>query len=418
MGDINGIDGAPASAVVVGAGIVGLSTAWFLQERGVHVDVVDRIGVAAGSSWGNAGWISPALAIPLNEPGNVGYGLRSLLSRRAPLQVPLTATPAVWGFLGRFAAHSTPSSWRRAVRANLPLNAECIEAYDVLVANGVDAPVTEAPITAVFRRRGEVERLLDELRRYSEVGQPVSTTELTGAALREQVPLASSAVTVGVQINGQRFLDPGRFVTALGRAVVERGAELHTMDVGDVSATGSGASVTARDGRSLFASVAVIATGAWLSALASRWVRVPVQAGRGYSFTVPVDAPVPGPIYLPDARVACTPLNDKLRVAGTMEFRDPDAPGVPSRVEAIVEAARPLLDRVRWAERDEVWVGPRPVSPDGRPLIGEVSPRAVYVAGGHGMWGMTHGPATGRLLAEQIVTGKQSATLAEFDPLR
>lgn len=417
MGDGNRIDGAPRSVIVVGAGIVGLSTAWFLQERGAQVTVVDRIGVAAGSSWGNAGWISPALAIPLNEPANLAFGLRSLLSPNAPLQVPLASSPSVWRFLLHFAVNSRGAAWRRAVRANQPLSAECIEAYDVLVANGVNAPVTDTSITAIFRSSAEAQRLLDELRRFAAVGQPVLSTELTGAALREQVPLAADAVTAAVQITGQRFLDPGRFVTALGRAVVERGAQFQVVDVADVQPGGDAVIVTAADGRTLAADAAVIATGAWLSRLAHRWVRVPVQAGRGYSFTVPVDAPIPGPIYLPDARVACTPLNGRLRVAGTMEFREPDAPPVGQRVEAIIEATRPLLGPVRWAERSETWVGPRPVSPDGRPLVGRVC-AGVYVAGGHGMWGMTHGPVTGRLLAEQITTGKQSAALRELDPLR
>lgn len=164
------------------------------------------------------------------------------------------------------------------MRANAPLSAECIEAYDVLVANGVDAPVTDAPITAIFRTSADAERLLDELRRFSEAGRPVFCTELTGAALRERVPLASSAVAAAVQIDGQRFLDPGRFVTALGRAVVERGAALHTMDVTDVAPTGDGAVVTGRDGTTLTAAAAVIASGAWLSQLTTRWIRVPVRA--------------------------------------------------------------------------------------------------------------------------------------------
>ena len=161
----------------------------------------------------------------------------------------------------------------------------------------------------------------------------------------------------------------------------------------------------------------MIATGAWLSRLAGNRVRVPVQAGRGYSFTVPVDRPIPGPIYLPDVRVACTPYQGALRVSGTMEFRDPHEPAMPARVGAIVASASPLLEGVRWAERSDIWVGPRPVTPDGRPLIGEMS-RGVYVAGGHGMWGLAHGPVTGRLLAEYITTGKQPEALREFDPLR
>jgi D-amino-acid dehydrogenase len=72
---------------------------------------------------------------------------------------------------------------------------------------------------------------------------------------------------------------------------------------------------------------------------------------------------------------------------------------------------------VRWDARSDIWVGPRPVTPDGRPVIGETSP-GVYVAGGHGMWGLAHGPVTGRLLTEHITTGKQPESLREFDPLR
>jgi D-amino-acid dehydrogenase len=131
-----------------------------------------------------------------------------------------------------------------------------------------------------------------------------------------------------------------------------------------------------------------------------------------------VDRPVPGPVYLPDIRVACTPYQDGLRVAGTMEFRGPDAPGAPARLTAIIESTRPFLDGVRWDERRDVWVGPRPVTPDGRPLVGAVRAQNIYVAGGHGMWGLAHGPVTGRLLAEQITTGKQPAALRPLDPLR
>jgi D-amino-acid dehydrogenase len=418
MVNTNGIGGGPRSAIVVGAGIVGLSTAWFLQERGVSVRVVDRVGVAAGASWGNAGWIAPALSIPLNEPRMLRYGLRSLLHRTAPVRVPLAPDPSLWRFLMRFAANCQGSSWTRAARASVILNQGCMEAYDVLVSNGVDASITDAPITAMFRTAQHAERLLEGLQRMRDAGQPISTTELTGAQLREQVPLASGAVVAGVRINGQRFVDPGPFVQALGRSVVERGAKLHTMDVADVQADPDGVTVQPHSGPALRADVAVIATGAWLSGLVRRWVRVPVCAGRGYSFTVPVQHPVSGPIYLPDARVACTPLRGKLRVTSMMELRCPEAPPSTARVEAICDSASPFFDGVRWADRDEIWVGPRPLTPDGRPLVGQVSEHGVYVAGGHGMWGMKQGPVTGRLLAEQIATGKQPAALREFDPLR
>jgi D-amino-acid dehydrogenase len=417
MGRVGRIDGGPRSAIVVGAGIVGLSTAWFLQERGVDVTVVDRTGVAAGASWGNAGWIAPALTLPLNSPSVLRYGLRSLRDSAAPLHIPLTADPGLAAFLLQFAANCRRSSWNRAVQANLPLNEECIEAFDVLVANGVDAPVTDSPITAIFRSTEAAERMARELRQIENAGQTMSFTGLSGDALREQVPLASSAIAAGLNINGQRFIDPGRFVKALGEAVLNRGATICRSEVHRVSRSGSGVEVDPENGGPLTADVAVIATGAWLSRLADHRVRVPVRAGRGYSFTVPVDRPVPAPIYLPDVRVACTPYQGGLRVSGTMEFRDPQEPIKPARVGAIVASATSLLDGVRWEERSDIWVGPRPVTPDGRALIGEMS-QNVYVGGGHGMWGLAHGPVTGRLLAEQITTGKQPEALREFDPLR
>lgn len=417
MAGVERIDGGPRSAIVVGAGIVGLSTAWFLQERGVEVTVVDRTGVAAGASWGNAGWVAPALTIPLNQPSVLGYGLRSLANPTAPLHIPLTADATLWTFLARFALNCRRSSWTHAVRANLPLNEECAEAFDVLTANGVDVPTTDGPITAVFQATRQAEHLLDELHRLEHAGQSIRVTGLSGDALREQVPLASRAITAGLNIEGQRYVDPGRFVRALADSVVDRGATIRTLEITDVLPSETGVTASLTNGDALTADAAVIATGAWLSRLIGRWVGIPVQAGRGYSFTVPVDRPVPSPIYLPEVRVACTPYQGHLRVAGTMEFRNPDEPAVAARVGAIVASTAPLLDGVRWGERTDVWVGPRPVTSDGRPLIGEVA-RAVYVAGGHGMWGLAHGPVTGRLLAEHITTGKQPAALREFDPRR
>ncbi|AKS31136.1 NAD(P)/FAD-dependent oxidoreductase [Mycolicibacterium goodii] len=416
MVDGERIDGGPRRVVVVGAGIVGLSTAWFLQERGVEVTVVDRTGVAAGASWGNAGWVSPTLTIPLNDPAVLRHGLRSLANPTAPLHIPLTAGIGVWTFLARFALNCRLSSWTRAARANLPLNEECIEAYDVLIANGVDAVTTDAPITALFESDRQAAHLLTELRRMAGLGQTVEFARLTGDELHQQVPLASPRITTAVSVEGQRFVDPGRFVRALADAVAARGATIHTGDVVDVQPSAPGVRIVFADGE-LTADAAVIAIGAWLSRLVRAWVPTPVRAGRGYSFTVAVDRPVPTPIYLPDARVACTPYRGGLRVAGTMEFRSPDDPVQPARVDAIIASAAPLLDGVRWDERTDVWVGPRPVTPDGRPLVGRVTP-GVYVAGGHGMWGLAHGPITGRLLAEYLTTGKEPDALREFNPLR
>ena len=163
----------------------------------------------------------------------------------------------------------------------------------------------------------------------------------------------------------------------------------------------------------------VLATGAWLNQLARPFgVRMPVQAGRGYSLSVKTDEPVAAPIYLPTARVACTPYRDGLRIGGTMEFRSADHPLVPARVDALLSSARPWLSGVQWRTVSDFWVGPRPVSADGMPLIGATRSAKVFVAGGHGMWGVTLGPVTGKLLASQIVSGRSPDALSAFNPLR
>jgi D-amino-acid dehydrogenase len=409
------IDGGPRSVVVIGAGIVGLSTAWFLQERGVDVTVVERGGVGASASQANAGWIAPPLARPLNSPTLIRSGLRALSDNAAPVHIPPAADSGLIAFLVQFLNNSRRSSRDRALRAGAPLVEECIEAFDVLTANGVEAVVSEATITALFRTRRAANRMLREIR--DGTGQAVAVSALSGEAIRNQVPAASSANTAALAVSGQRVVDPGAFLQALTHAVLDRGARLRTLDARGVFSSGNGVTVYAGAGEPLTADAAVVATGAWLPRLTAGRIRVPVQSARGYSFTVPVDIPLGAPVYLPELEIMCTPHRDGLRISGTIEFRDTYEPAVPERVGAIVDAVSPLLDGVRWAERDDVRVAASALTPDGRPLVGEIA-RGVYAAGGLGLWGLTHGPVTGRLLAEYVTTGKQPDALREFDPLR
>ena len=172
-------------------------------------------------------------------------------------------------------------------------------------------------------------------------------------------------------------------------------------------------------GRQVGFDVGVLANGAWIGQLAwEAGVRVPMAAGRGYSFTVKTARPLSAPLHLPELRVACTPDPAGMRLAGTMEFRSADAPLDERRIDAIVRSARDYLDGADWRTLSGSWVGPRPVTADGLPLIGATRRPGLFVAGGHGMWGMTLGPATGRLLAELIVTGRRPAALEPFDPCR
>lgn len=414
----------PRTVIVVGAGIVGLSTAWYLQRYGVGVTVVERDTVSSGSSWGNAGWIAPGLTIPLNEPSVFGHGLRALLDPNAALSIPPTTDTGLLGFLGAFAFNSRRSSWERALNGNTPLSSVSLDAFTELVEAGVgmqDGPKTEdAPITALFTSEKRAAHLLMELDQMRAAGLPLSYSALDRNTVREQSPFVSGSVRAGVRIDGQRYVNPGLFTHALADHVRGRGGSIiENFRVTGVEAHGDGFRLRSAHGESESADAVVVATGAWLGRQGRPWgVTVPLRAGRGYSFTSPTTGPVPGPLYLPEARVACTPLAEGLRVAGTMEFRDIDAPLYPARIDSIATSAAPYLTGVDLDRRTDEWVGSRPVTADGLPLIGATRIPGLYVAGGHGMWGFTQGPATGRLLARAVATGNTPASMRPFDPLR
>jgi glycine/D-amino acid oxidase-like deaminating enzyme len=413
--------GEPRDVAVVGAGMVGLATAWFLQERGVRATVYERDRVAAGSSWGNAGWLTPSMVAPLPEPAVLRYGLRAVLDPSSPVYLPLRADAALLRFLASFVRHSTPGHWRRGAAALVPLTERALGAFDALAAGGVAARTRRSePFLAVYRTEREREGLLTELRHAEEAGhRDVAFATVMGAEARALEPVLTPAVGAAVRISGQRYLDPPAYLAALATAVRARGSEIvERCDVADLRDTGDGVVVTTAAGERRHDAV-VVATGAWLGGLARRFgVRQPVQAGRGYSFSVPVERMPGGPLYLPVQRVACTPLGDRLRIAGMMEFRRPGEPLDPRRITAIVDAVRPFLSGVDLDDRRDEWVGSRPCTPDGLPLLGRTTSSRVLVAGGHGMWGMVLGPVTGMLMARAVIEGEAPAELRPFDPLR
>lgn len=413
-----------AHVVVVGAGIVGLSTAWFLQEHGVDVTVVDRSGVAAGSSWGNAGWISPGLAVPLSDPSIIKYGAKAVLDPNSPLYVPLKPDARLARFMLGFARRCTPGQWKKAMASYVPVNRRAIAAYDDLESGGVKAISHDAPIMAAFLRAEDAAGLEHEIKLIHEAGLELETSEVDNATLRAELPIISDKVERAIRIGGQRFIDPGAYVDALAASVRERGGEIVVGSNARALRHGrQGVTVEMVSGEPVHGDAVVLATGAWLPELAkSCGVRTPLRAGRGYSFSVAVtdaeSVPVPCPVYFPHERVACTPYGDRLRVGGTMEFADTEAPLHPGRVDAIVKSGRPLLSGVDWEDREDVWVGSRPVTVDGLPLVGATKVPRVWVNGGHGMWGVTLGPLSGQLLAEQMVTGVVPPELVPFNPTR
>jgi D-amino-acid dehydrogenase len=413
-------DGAHGRAAIIGAGVVGLCVAWFLQDEGFAVTVYDRRDVAAGASAGNAGWITPAMVAPLPEPSALRYGVASLLRPASPLRIPPGSLPATWRFLAGFAAHSTHRQWLAGVAGFSGLNALALSSYDLLADAGVaDGPKDEA-IVAAFEEPEQAGPIRHEVQAIAAAGgMNVAVDDLSAADLRREQPLLGPRAAHGLRIGGQKFLQPLDFVRSLAASVRSRGGQIVTEAPVTAIAPRNGGIRLHAAGQPADADVCVLATGAWINALAApAGVGIRVQAGRGYSFRVRTPEPLQRPLYLPAARVAITPAPGGFRVAGTMEFRPPDDPLDRRRIGAIVRSTRDYLPGVDWSGLIGPWVGPRPVTVDGLPIIGATRDDGLFVAGGHGMWGMTLGPATGRLLARRIATGRPEPALAPFDPLR
>jgi len=417
---------APDHVVVVGAGFIGLSTAWYLQDAGVKVTVVDRGGVASGSSWGNAGWLTPALTLPIAEPSIFSNGLKMMLDPTSPLYIPLSADAKLLRFLIGFAWHSMPKRWEEAMRVFSEIGITGLDAFDEISQHTAAGPgVAEHskaadPFLTGFTSLKDRNALLHEFEMIEKTGGTVDFELLTGDQLRGIEPTLSDRVAAGVAIKNQRYINPPKFIASLAESVVARGGDIiGAFNVTDIRDNKNSVTVIGSEGRAITADHVVLATGAWMTDMAQKFgVNVVVQAGRGYSFTVEPEHMPTHPIYFPTQRVACTPLGDRFRIAGTMEFRDVNHKLEPKRIEAIVAAATPVYKGINWENRKEEWVGGRPCTADGLPLVGQTRSPRISVGGGHGMWGVALGPLTGKILAAQI-TGQEVPTIARhFNPLR
>ncbi|NNG20678.1 FAD-binding oxidoreductase [Naumannella sp. ID2617S] len=402
--------------VVVGAGITGLATAWYCQQRGIRVTVVDRTGVAAGASWGNAGYLTPELTDPLNGPLVLLDAARTVARNpRGPLQVRPGTDPRRWLFLLWMLVASTPRGFRHTLSVLQDLRSQALGAHDELAAvSGV--ALRRDPFLVGYLSVAARDRALPL---FAAAGPSVDPVALDQREMQERLPILGDPIRAGIELHGQAYVNPPQLMAGLADAVRAGGAEiLEGVRVDAVHDTGSGVRLSGSD-RELTADAVVLANGAWLNELATGFgVRSFVQAGRGYSFSVWPDPMPTAPIYLPEPHVACNPLGDRFRVTSVMEFNGVDAPLDQARIRSIVRACRPLFPGVDWAARQDEWVGSRPCTADGLALVGATRSPRVFVHGGHGMWGLTLGPLTARLLAEQLVTGQVPRQLRALDPLR
>lgn len=409
--------------VVVGGGVVGLCTAYYLAEAGLEVEVVERRALGSGASRGNAGWVCLSHSTPVPAPGVLRYALRSLGRPDSPLYLRPLPDPAFVRWLWRFWRSSTPAAFRHGYTAIAELNRTTFDLFDGLRAAGVETGLTRPGMVHAFLSPAEARHHLAVQRQMAHGRYPLPDDVVTGDAARLLDPALSDRVRAAYLVEGEGVVDPEAFARALGEALTASGVKIHE----DTEATGfrtEGDRVTALRTATgeIPCSAAVIAAGTRSSELlGSLGHPLPLQAGKGYSFSVDLDPAPRHTLYFGERRTVASPIGPTTRIGGTMELSGNNNHLDWRRVVAVALASRHYLGR--WFDdpddlvsliRDP-WVGGRPFLPDGLPVIDRVPGHDnAFAATGHGMLGVTLGPVTGRTLAEYVRTGHRPEALTPF----
>jgi D-amino-acid dehydrogenase len=406
---------------VLGGGLIGLCCAYYLRRGGAEVVVLERARVGSGASRGNAGEVCPSMAEPLPAPGTVREALGTLFRSDAAFHVRFGALPRMAPFLLRFAANTRRRAYARGLRAMGPLGGRTFKLFDELAEEGIGRDVSDAGYLFCYRSAERAAEGREQMLRMVELGFASPSGPLLDAdGLRELEPALGDGARAGFLQPGERWLDPSRFVDEIASALRAMAVPIHE-NAGVDRVEGSAGGVTVSTSSGVFrGDIAVIAAGSWSQELGRAvGLRLGMRPGKGYSFSVRPAAIPRRALYLSDAHIAVTPLDGGLRIAGTMEFDGSHDRFNPKRIQAMVAATGPYLRDVDWSQRRDEWVAPRPMTPDGLPLIGWVpGGERVIVATGHNMLGLTLAPSTGKAVADLVLTGDAGIDLTPFSPSR
>ncbi|MDX3001842.1 FAD-dependent oxidoreductase [Kribbella solani] len=405
---------------VVGAGVIGLSVAHYLTLDGCEVTVLDQGPVGRGCSFGNGGWIVPRTTAPLPAPGIVGYTLKSLGRPASPVYLKPQLDPGfvqwLWGFW-RAGGRSTFEAGRNAL---VQLGGESVELFHQLHERNPFA-IRSGESLRVFRDATGAAKAADELSFLAALSIKADYSVLDGDEARSAEPILSGKVASALLMRGDLLVDPKSVCDALGREILANGGTIreHEQAVA-FQVDGQRVTAVATQQDVYAADHVVIAAGSW-SAFLTRLlgVRLPLQAGKGYSFTVGLEPRPTRVIDIADAKTGIAPHEDSTRVVGTMELSGLNSRIDRRRIRAMVLAASPYV--VNWPAGDldqsitDEWVGLRPMLPSGLPVIDQLAPYGnVFVSTGHAMMGVSLGLASGLELARYITSGSQPTSLKPF----
>ena len=405
------------SAIVVGAGVAGLCCAYYLRHRDFEVTLIESNRVGSGASWGNGGWLCPAQAGPLPEPGLTLHGLRAMFNADSALYFAPASSPQVAPWLLQFITYCNERSYRHGLAAWAKLGEGVFELAEEMAADGVEFELYRQGVIFAAQAPAVASHELQKLKPMRHHGYDLPDDIITGSELHELEPALSPIVQAGFEIRQHWHVRPDSYTRGLAAALRRMGVEIiEAAEVVDfVTADGRLAAIRTAAGE-FSAEDYVLAAGAATQPLAKMLgVSFPMQAGKGYSFFVTPTVVPRHAILLGDVHVGCTPLGDRMRIGGTMEFSGLNTRLDRRRIDATIRGARRSF--VKWAtpEVDHEWAGMRPITPDGLPVL-DLAPGYdnVYLATGYSMQGVTICAPAGLQIAEFVSTGRRPEILDPF----
>lgn len=395
-------------AIVLGAGIAGVSTAIQLRKRGLSVALIDRREPGEETSYGNAGIIQREGVHPYLFPRDLRTIMGVALRRRTEAHYHLSSLPDAAPFLLRYFLASSASAGRRTFEANIPLFARCLSAHETLMEEAGSAElVVKRGWIRLFRHdraMADAKSQLDDLAALGLDAGYLDQREL--AALEPHIEAGRLAGAIHYR-DPWTCSDPGALVKSYAALFTSLGGETIRAEVSGLSRRDGGWAATG-DAGDVQADHLAVTLGPWSKTLLETvGIRLPMGIKRGYHrhYRPTGNAYLSRPLVDDESGFVLAPMAKGIRLTSGAEFARLDAPKTPAQLERVLPLARDLLPLEDSVE-DEPWMGARPVFPDMLPVVGPAPGRpGLWLNFGHGHHGFTLGPATGELLA-QMMTGE------------
>ncbi|MGZ8549234.1 MAG: NAD(P)/FAD-dependent oxidoreductase [Chitinophagaceae bacterium] len=409
------------NVVVIGGGIMGLSSAYYLNRSGHKVTVIDKDDFSDNCSYGNAGYVCPSHFIPLATPGIVWKGLKWMLNSRSPFYVQPSFNSSLvdWGF--KFVKSANQ---KNVAASAVPLRDIAIlsqQEYKLWTTlPGFDFAYEHKGLLEVFQTQAMAEHAQHNVEKAKALG--LDAELLSYEALQKLEPQTKINGLGAIFFKCDAHLYPDKLMKSLLGYLQQQGVQL----IANEEVTGFEKEkkrikkvITTK--QAVEADEIVIATGAWSREIAAMLdTKIPMMPGRGYSLTLENSKyHLNYPAVLMEGRVAITPMDgNKIRFGGTMEVVSTKTPPRYERVEGILNAVKRFLPEfdIPMPAKDKLWYGYRPCSADGLPYIGRISKfEDVVVATGHAMLGLSLGAGTGKLVSEIVDEKKSSIDIGAFE---